>query len=288
MVAHCLAGFGDGADEARSGGEVVDEEAGVQPLAQIAPVGEAGVLDLVPTQHVHAGTGRSTSGMPCGCGRWKLASRYGAMVPEGRYVTLDWRDCRNARDVGGLVGADGRRVRTGALVRSDDHHRLTPTTVRAVRASGVTRIVDLRWAWECQQYPSPFAGDAVYRHVPMLADVLTYDPPADTYGPMLDHNRERIAAAFRTVAQAPPGGVVVHCLSGRDRTGVLVGLLLAVAGVGPKEIAADYARTEGCSPLPMLNTLAHTERRYGGAASYLIGSGAEPQLLDAVRTRLLE
>jgi len=202
-------------------------------------------------------------------------------------VTLDWPDCRNARELRGLVGADGRRVRAGALVRSDDHHRLTPTMVQAVRASGVTRIVDLRWAHECRQYPSPFAGDAVYRHVPMLADVLPYEPPADTYAPMLDHNRGRIAAAFRTVAQAPPGGVVVHCLSGRDRTGVLVGLLLAVARVSPREIAADYARTEGCSPLPMLNTLAYAERHYGGVASYLIGSGVEPQLLDAVRTRLL-
>ena len=203
-------------------------------------------------------------------------------------MTLDWRECRNARDVGGLVGAEGRRVRTGALMRSDDHHRLTPATVAAIRASGVTRIVDLRWARECQQYPSPFAGDALYRHVPMLADVLTYHPPADSYAPMLDHNQQRIAAAFRTVAQAPPGGVVVHCRSGRDRTGVLVGLLLAAAGVSPAEIAADYSRTEGCSPLPMLNTLAHAKRRYGGAASYLIGSGVEPRLLDAVRTRLLE
>jgi protein-tyrosine phosphatase len=202
-------------------------------------------------------------------------------------VTLDWHDCHNARDLGGLVGADGRRVRPGALVRSDDHHRLTPPTVRAVRASGVTRIVDLRWAWECQQYPSPFAGDPVYRHVPLLADVLTYDPPADSYAPLLDHNRERIAAAFRTVAQAPPGGVVVHCRSGRDRTGVLVALLLAVAGVDPDEIAADYARTEGCSPLPMINTLAYADRQYGGAVPYLIGSGVEAPLLDIVRTRLL-
>jgi protein-tyrosine phosphatase len=209
------------------------------------------------------------------------------VVASGRNGTLDWRDCRNARDVGGLVGADGGRIRVGALVRSDDHHRLTPTTVRAVRASGVTRIVDLRWAWECRQYPSPFAADAVYRHVPMLVDVLPYDPPPDSYAPMLDHNRERIAAAFRSVAEAPPGGVVVHCRSGRDRTGVLVGLLLAVAGVSEVDIAADYARTEDCSPLPMRNTLAHAGRRYGGAASYLIGSGVEAQLLDAVRTRLL-
>jgi protein tyrosine/serine phosphatase len=204
-----------------------------------------------------------------------------------RYMTLNWPGCRNARDLGGLTCGDGRRVCTGALIRSDDHHRLTRRAVRTVRATGVTRIIDLRWDWECLQYPSPFAGDPIYQHVPMLADVLAYDPPPDSYAPMLDHNRQRIAAAFRAVAQAPPGGVVVHCRSGRDRTGVLVGLLLSVAGVAEQEIAADYSRTEGCSPLPMLTTLAHAQRRYGGVASYLIDSGTDPGQLDAVRMRLL-
>jgi protein-tyrosine phosphatase len=43
------------------------------------------------------------------------------------------------------------------------------------------------------------------------------------------------------VARAKPGGVLVHCVSGRDRTGQVSMLLLALAGVAFEEIAADYA-----------------------------------------------
>ncbi|SCL38970.1 Tyrosine phosphatase family C-terminal region [Micromonospora pallida] len=201
---------------------------------------------------------------------------------------LDWPGCRNARDVGGLSTSDGHLIRQGALLRSDSHERLTPATVEVLRSGRVSRIVDLRWAWECAAQPSPFVGDPVYRHVPMLDDVLAYTPPPDTYAPMLDHNRQRIAAAFRAVAEAPPGGVLVHCKAGRDRTGVLVALLLTVAGVAAEDVAADYALTDACTPQPMRHTLAHLDQQHGGARSYLLAAGVGEEALAAVRERLLE
>ena len=203
-------------------------------------------------------------------------------------MNVDWFGCRNARDLGGVPTINGRRIRPGALLRSDSHDRLTAVTVRAVRGGAVGCIVDLRWRWECDNHPSPFAGDAFYRHVPMLSDVLEYVPPPDTYAPMLDHNRQRIGEAFRTVAEAPPGAVVVHCQAGKDRTGVLVAMLLSVAGVAPDDIAEDYALTDGCSPQTMLNTLDHLGSRYGGAASYLVESGVATETLLAARGRLLD
>jgi protein-tyrosine phosphatase len=42
------------------------------------------------------------------------------------------------------------------------------------------------------------------------------------------------------VALAQPGGVVIHCGIGRDRTGIVTLLLLALADVTPDEIASDY------------------------------------------------
>ena len=201
-------------------------------------------------------------------------------------MKLDWPDCRNVRDLGGLPTADRGRIRSGALIRSDSHFRLTPAGVAAIRAAGVSRIIDLRRRWECERYPSPFAGDPIYRHVPMLADVLGYDPPADSYAPMLDHNGGRIADAFGELAAAPPGGVVVHCHGGRDRTGGLVALALAVAGVAPGVIADDYARTDGTDPVAMRNTLLHVDRVHGGAGAYLDRIGVPRCRVDAVRRRL--
>ena len=201
-------------------------------------------------------------------------------------MNLDWSGCRNVRDLGGLPTLDGRRIRAAALVRSDKHDHLTAAAIQAVRAGGIGCVLDLRWSRECEAHPSPFVDDAFYRHVPMLNDVLDYAPPPDTYAPMLDHNRQRIGAAFRAVADAPPGGVVVHCHAGKDRTGVLVALLLTVAGVGAHTIAEDYARTDACSAQTMLNTLAHLDRHYGGAASYLTEAGVAAEALSAVRDRL--
>lgn len=42
------------------------------------------------------------------------------------------------------------------------------------------------------------------------------------------------------VERARPGGVLFHCVGGRDRTGLLAIALLTVAGVTPELVAADY------------------------------------------------
>ena len=112
-------------------------------------------------------------------------------------TALDWPECRNARDLGGLPTVDGSVLRAAALYRSDGLFRLSAAGVAAVRAAALARIIDLRWQREVEREPSPFAGDAIYRHVPMLEDVLTYEVRHETYGPMLDHNRSRIADASR-------------------------------------------------------------------------------------------
>jgi hypothetical protein len=39
---------------------------------------------------------------------------------------LEWDDCFNARDLGGLPTIDARQIRRGALVRADALDRLSP------------------------------------------------------------------------------------------------------------------------------------------------------------------
>jgi protein tyrosine/serine phosphatase len=58
------------------------------------------------------------------------------------------------------------------------------------------------------------------------------------------HDRgEAVVGAVRALATATDGASVVHCAAGKDRTGVVVALSLAVAGVPHEEIVADYAMT---------------------------------------------
>jgi protein tyrosine/serine phosphatase len=201
-------------------------------------------------------------------------------------AAINWPDCRNVRDLGGLPTVDGGVTRAGVLFRADGLFRLTPPGIAAVRAAGITRILDLRWPWECERHPNPFAGDPVYLHVPLLEEELSYDPPHDTYGPMLDHNGDRIARAFCALATAPPGGTLIHCHGGRDRTGGLAALALAVAGVTPAAISADYDRSPEASRGAMARTLTHVDVLYGGADSYLKQIGVPLKAIEAVRRRL--
>lgn len=90
--------------------------------------------------------------------------------------TLNWPDCQNVRDLGGLAAGHGTTVRPGALIRSDNLDRLTPEGIEAVRQAGISRIIDVRSKWECQHFPSPFSRDPIWRNAP-LADP---DAPSST------------------------------------------------------------------------------------------------------------
>src|SRR6266496_975922 len=63
------------------------------------------------------------------------------------------------------------------------------------------------------------------------------------YRPFLERKADRCAAAVAAVAGAGPGGVIFHCGAGRDRTGLLALLLLALVEVEPESIAEDYELT---------------------------------------------
>jgi protein-tyrosine phosphatase len=150
------------------------------------------------------------------------------------------------RDLGGLPTADGRETRRGALVRGDAPDRLSEAGWAALRAHGIRTIVDLRNDDEQGAEPAGIE----YVHVPLdgVEDTEFWaewasGPQFGTplyYLPHLRRFPERNARAVVAVARAAPGGVLFHCVGGRDRTGQLSMLLLTLAGVGPEEIAADY------------------------------------------------
>jgi protein tyrosine/serine phosphatase len=202
---------------------------------------------------------------------------------------LRWPDLRNARDLGGILTVNGGRTRERTLIRTDNHRRLDTDGLAAIRSYGVSRILDLRWEWEASRDPSPLADDERYRLVPASFD-LTGDEeiPPDSYRLMVDASQDRLAAVFIAIAEAPPGGVVLHCHAGRDRTGVVVALALHVAGVSVESVAADYALSDNSPPAMIVNTFAHLGARYGGVIDYLVGSGVAPTHLAAIRARLTQ
>lgn len=161
-------------------------------------------------------------------------------------VQLHWPNCLNVRDVGGTPVAGGGVVRRGALIRSDHHGRLTDEGRAAVRAIQAGMIIDLRTEAERRRDPSPFVDTPIYRHVPFEDP---FDPTrpdgrlAEVYRGTLDRYRSFVGAAVVAVAEAPPGPVIVHCHAGKDRTGLLVALLLRGVGVTAEVVAEVHLRS---------------------------------------------
>lgn len=63
------------------------------------------------------------------------------------------------------------------------------------------------------------------------------------YLPHLAAMPERSVAALSAVVNAPAGGVLFHCMGGRDRTGMIALLLLAAIGTTAEDIVDDYLET---------------------------------------------
>jgi protein-tyrosine phosphatase len=116
----------------------------------------------------------------------------------------------------------------------------------------VRTIIDLRNDDERAALAEPPAGiEAI--HVPL--DGLDEDPEFWSvwstgpqfgtplyYRPFIERFPDRLEQVLDAVEQAEPGGVLFHCVGGRDRTGLVAIALLAVARVSPELIAEDYAR----------------------------------------------
>lgn len=233
--------------------------------------------------------------------------------------TLSWSDCVNVRDLGGLPTRGRDPTRFGAIVRSDSPHRLTPDGRRALEEYGITTIVDIREPHERARDGIAFADGGPVRtvFVPLhdqasLAAIRGIDGRLAYNVTMLEHARANLAAAVRAIAAAPAGAVLFHCAVGKDRSGIVAALVLAVAGVESDAIAGDYATSEerltplrdemlatadparrdglrtmwGAPRADMLGTLACLEERHGGAARYLATAGVGDAELARVAERL--
>ncbi len=165
---------------------------------------------------------------------------------------LDWDGCFNVRDLGGLPTAEGGYTVPGALVRADSLSRLSVTGWQAVLEHGVRTVIDLRNPREREEAPDLAARPDELETITVPLDgvedrgfwqSIEATPEFGTpiyYRAHLMRKPQLAAGAVKAIAHAAPGGVAFHCVGGRDRTGELAMVSLALAGVAPATIAADY------------------------------------------------
>jgi protein tyrosine/serine phosphatase len=253
------------------------------------------------------------------------------LPPSAQTRDLVWDGCLNVRDLGGLPTADGGETRPGAVVRADSVRLLSENGWRALVGHGITLVVDLRGEHERDEDPPaelpvevvhvPFmeASEAEWEEIAEELEAATTAAPdvasatREAYLIFLERFKANVAASLRAVAHAPEGGVVIHCVGGKDRTGLLTAFLLHLAGVDEETIAEDYALSEerlrprheswfeaaeseeelerlrriAQTPVEsMLGVFEQLEQRYGGVEAYLRDAGVNDQELERVRARL--
>lgn len=187
-----------------------------------------------------------------------------AVILAERQLTL--QGTPNFRDLGGYEADDGRRLKWGRLYRSSKLSALTDVDMQYVRRLGLTLICDFRQVVEQELEPTQLTGE----NSPILASLpVTPGSSAnflenlhngiiaveDSAGFMEEINRDfvinqmpRYAEMFQLLL-AGDQQLLIHCASGKDRTGVGAALILDVLGVSEETIVNDYLLTNKYLPI---------------------------------------
>ncbi|MFF9506692.1 tyrosine-protein phosphatase [Streptomyces sp. NPDC014724] len=213
----------------------------------------------------------------------------------------------NLRDLGGIPLEAGRRVRSGAVLRSGRLSGLDAAQDRAVAALGIRTVVDLRTADERAAAPDRLPPGARLFVADVLGDnpgvaparlrALLADPVAaeqllgsgkaeelfaGTYRQMV--LSPAAAAAYRafveTVADEHARPVLFHCTTGKDRTGWATALLLMLLGA-----SRDVVRSEFLAVNPVVRVA------YAPYVQDFLDAGGDPEIASAiieVRPRYLD
>jgi protein-tyrosine phosphatase len=230
----------------------------------------------------------------------------------GGYATADGRTVRWRR----LFRSDSLHRMSAA-----DVERLTDDL-------GVITVVDLRTATERERggpVPAEASGSVRALHLPMVDDLFaeprrerprTMDM-GEGYAAMLLLAGGQVATVLRLLAEPDVYPMVFFCAAGKDRTGVLAAIVLSLLGVTDDDIVTDYALTDGVArailerasrelpiyedlwstlppdargaPAPVMRSmLATMAREHGGVPAFVQMLGIGPDVLDAMRERLLD
>ena len=220
---------------------------------------------------------------------------YGARMFDPQPRVLPFTGIHNFRDYGGYAARDGRLKRS-VLWRSGHHAEATADDLDKVQALNLANVIDLRG-------DSERAGSPCLRHSRFEAKVLFH--PGETASAHGKAVHEEAADQVRTAVEAhdamvrlyasmpwrpvlvgtyrlyfdalasDAGPSLLHCLAGKDRTGLAAALTHHLLGVHVDDAMADYLLT---------NSAGNIEARIDAGARHVRSGFGRDMDMDAVRT----
>lgn len=220
----------------------------------------------------------------------------------------------NARELGGIPLANGRKVKHGKIIRTGRLSNLTAEDRKLLTDKWhVTRIVDLRNNGEVGEYPDMALEGAVYQQIAIIPGEKEGISREDHGMSMIDraimraegfargdgaqallegmyaqmaadeYCLDRIRDFFDMMLDHEDGAFIWHCTSGKDRTGVTGALMLYALGADLEAIKEDYLYTNQQNSVYRENLLGMMRDK--GAGEDLIH---EIRVLESVDWRYIE
>lgn len=239
----------------------------------------------------------------------------------------------NFRDLGGLPTSMGGQVRPGLLFRSEAPAGLSEDD--RAELLDLRLVVDLRAGDEAEEEPITWVGSSPeVLALPLMPMNRMYEPGLllrmsteedfadlfmrEMYADLVDVlSRRALLELARRIGSEGQVPVLIHCVAGQDRTGVVVAVLLRALGVPREAVIADYARTMHSWDLPRTSAwmrhalgsdgprvsdravarllaredrldecLRYLDDRYGSIEEYWAGGGVDGAALDKLRAVL--
>lgn len=168
----------------------------------------------------------------------------------------------NFRDLGGARSIDGRRLRHGRLYRSEILTRVSDADLDVLQALRITAVCDLRHGvertrqlnrWPAGSSPQiigvePSEGMEAVQANGVQSRIVDPDfDPEEGRALLVAGYRlmpRTLAPALRAVlqhlTQAQDTSLLIHCTSGKDRSGFVCAMLLTALGISPEDVLRDY------------------------------------------------
>lgn len=240
------------------------------------------------------------------------------MTSEERLITLD--RMLNTRDLGGYETQEGRYTKAHRFIRAASPAHATEHDLDTLVNYGVRITIDLRSDFEKEVQVSKFKEDNRFTNIEInLMDSETvkvvpeeikeYRDLGGVYIFTLEAHKKTIKEVFKIFLEHPYEGILFHCSAGKDRTGIIAGLLLELAGCHDHDIVKDYAESYGnnidivenlkqlmdeetqnyltSSPRYMLVLLDYLREHYGSAYGYLKNIGLTEEEIDDIKQGFL-
>jgi protein-tyrosine phosphatase len=211
----------------------------------------------------------------------------------------------NLRDLGGYTTRRGEVLATRRLFRGAEPAAAPEAAAGLVWAMGLRRVVDLRMEEEVEHAGAPaFPDGCEWMRLPLFEAIPPHwfnpvdrTPPstAARYFEMAQIGTPAIARVVDLLGDVNSRPTLIHCVAGRDRTGIVIACLLDLVDVPDQTIAADYALSsvmndaEGRNAHPdnILLLLQLIRTRCGSVREMLLSAGASAASIDRLQSALV-